>query len=403
MKTLLYTTLILLIGLTSCRSIDKMVDEGRYDDAIHFATQKLSGKKNKKTNHIQALEEAFLKVNSIDTDRIAFLKSKNDPRLWDVIFNLYGKIEWRQNRISGFLPLTSKEGYVADFNFIDTKIAKEGAKTMALAFHYTEASTLLHNAVTSNDKILARTAYDAFNHLYKYDRNYKDANELQNQAYTLGLNHVLLKWDESVVNLAPNIFNNYNELPSHRNTWTIYHSDHPNGIALDAVSTIYLADVTITPEREIINNIIERRQLETWVDKVDRRGHVERDTAGQIIQELQIENIEAQITEITRSKEIRINGFVETTDYVSGLRIDYKNWESNVIFSSDACTFRGDRRALGDDTQKRINQKLDPFPTDYVMIEGAFVEVTEDIYSHLRRIDFNSYLSRSYAANKIEY
>ncbi len=400
MKKLLYTTLILLIGLTSCRSLEKLVDEGRYDDAIHLATKKLAGKKNKKTKHIQALEEAFLKVNSKETDRIAFLKSKNDASVWDEIFELYGKVEWRQARISGFLPLISKDGYVADFNFIDSRKGIEDARINALAFHYSEANSLFENAVATNDKIIARNAFDAFNHLKKYDNNYRDANDLQNQAYTLGLNHILLKWDERMTNLAPDFLSAYDQLPAHRDKWTIYHSDHPNEIALDAVSTIYLADVNITPEREIINNIIERRQLETWVDKVDRRGRVERDTAGQIIQELQIENIEAQITEITRNKEMRMNGFVETTDYVSGLRIDYKNWESNVSFASDACTFRGDRRALGDDTQKRINQNLNPFPADYEMIDGALVEVIEDIYSHLRRIDFNSYLSRSYAVNK---
>ena len=40
--------MIVLMAL-SCRSIDKMVDQGRYDEAIIFAADKLAGKKNKKT------------------------------------------------------------------------------------------------------------------------------------------------------------------------------------------------------------------------------------------------------------------------------------------------------------------------------------------------------------------
>ena len=240
MRTFLYTTLIVLIGLTSCRSIDKLVDEGRYDDAILLATKKLAGKKNKKTKHIQALEEAFFKVNSIETDRIA----------------------------------------------------------------------------------------------------------------------------------------------------------------LDAVSTIHLNNFYISPEREIINNIIERRQLETLVDKVDRRGQVIRDTSGQIVQEIRIENIVARIQEIIRTKEMSMKGFVETTDYETGLRLDYKPWASTVNFASDACTFRGDRRALGDNTRKRVNQNLELFPSDYTMIEGGLIAGREDIFRHLRNIDFDNYLRESYLSNR---
>jgi len=400
MKNLFYTTLILLVGLTSCRSLEKMVDEGRYDDAIYHATQKLAGKKNKKTKHIQALEEAFFKVNSIETDRIAFLLSKDDPSAWDEIYELYKKIEWRQNRINGFLPLISKDGYVADFQFTETGNAQEIAKNNALAYHYQNATTLLKNAVELDDKLIAREAFATFEYLDKYDSNYKDANTLKNQTYELGINHVLVKWDESIINLTPNLFYANDRLPEHRNMWTIFHNDFPNGIELDAVSTIYLSDVFISPERETVNNIIERRQIESLVDKVDRRGSVVRDTAGQVIQEIQIENIEARIREIIRTKEMNMRGYVETIDYATGLKIDTDSWETTVNFASDACTFTGDNRALGDDTRKRVNQYLEPFPTDYEMIEVALGEVTDDIYGHLRNINFNKYLSGTYASNR---
>ncbi|MBT8189816.1 MAG: hypothetical protein KJO29_05265, partial [Bacteroidia bacterium] len=61
MKNLLYIVLGLVL-ISSCRSIEKMVDQGQYDEAILFAAEKLAGKKNKKTKYVKGLEEAFAKI-----------------------------------------------------------------------------------------------------------------------------------------------------------------------------------------------------------------------------------------------------------------------------------------------------------------------------------------------------
>lgn len=77
MKTILYTTIsIFFLITTACKSVDKLVDQGRYDEAIVLATKKLAGKKNKKTKHVRALEKAFAKVNERDLLHITHLKSK---------------------------------------------------------------------------------------------------------------------------------------------------------------------------------------------------------------------------------------------------------------------------------------------------------------------------------------
>jgi len=81
MKTLFYLlSLTIILSTAACKSIEKLVDQGRYDEAIILATKKLAGKKNKKTKHIMALEEAFAKINLLDINHIDALKTRVQTR-----------------------------------------------------------------------------------------------------------------------------------------------------------------------------------------------------------------------------------------------------------------------------------------------------------------------------------
>jgi len=106
MRHLLYLLLIsLLISTNACRSVEKLVDQGKYDDAIVLASKKLAGKKNKKTAHVLALEEAFQKVSFHNIRMIEGLKEKNDAQAWEEVYDLARKIGARQTRLEGLLPL----------------------------------------------------------------------------------------------------------------------------------------------------------------------------------------------------------------------------------------------------------------------------------------------------------
>ena len=53
-----------LFTLQSCASAEKLVDHGRYDEAIALAQRKLSGKQRKNPKLVRAAEEAFRKVTA---------------------------------------------------------------------------------------------------------------------------------------------------------------------------------------------------------------------------------------------------------------------------------------------------------------------------------------------------
>ena len=43
------------VFVSSCARTQKLVEQGRYDEAIELVTKKLSGKKRKKVKHVKAL------------------------------------------------------------------------------------------------------------------------------------------------------------------------------------------------------------------------------------------------------------------------------------------------------------------------------------------------------------
>ena len=67
----------------SCKSIDKLVERGQYDEAIVLATKKLAGKKNKKTSYVRNLEKAFDKITSMDMDKINALDAVTNSYNWE--------------------------------------------------------------------------------------------------------------------------------------------------------------------------------------------------------------------------------------------------------------------------------------------------------------------------------
>jgi len=62
MKTIkLLTLLIAAFLIVGCQTVEKLIDNGDYDQVIALAHKKLNGKKNKKEKYVKALERAFAK------------------------------------------------------------------------------------------------------------------------------------------------------------------------------------------------------------------------------------------------------------------------------------------------------------------------------------------------------
>ncbi len=387
MKTLYPTLLITaLLIISSCRSIDKLVDQGRYDDAIVLATKKLAGKKNKKTKHIQALEEAFYKVNAYDLNQVEHLHDaaeSGDGAAWVRMYDYLAQIDTRQNRVRPFLPLISKENYVGDFELIDTRPMIETAKDGAAAYFYNLGEEYLAASIHSGDKKLARLAYDSFDRIGAYFTAYRDVQEQLERSFELGITYILVHTPYQDVDreLGYKLLRYRDKLDR---LWTQFHFTPRDDIRYDLVGELAITNVFISPEQEDVRTFRESKELERWVTERDDDGEILLDSLGNEIKYKEIEIVRATLSDITRSKEASLRARVILSDYEAGEVISSEDFGHNIVFSSEACTLRGDRRALSSETRKRTDLTLSPFPSDFDMIDEALEEISEDIVKYMK-------------------
>ena len=69
--------------------------------------------------------------------------------------------------------------------------------------------------------------------------------------------------------------------------------------------------------------------------------------------------------ELTREKIAKMNGRVVIIDALDNTLINSIPISVTHEFRDYSCTYRGDKRALSNDTNKRIKNRCDPFPSDY--------------------------------------
>jgi len=389
MKKLLYTLTAVLL-FVSCRTIEKMVEKGQYDEAIIYATEKLAGKKKKKTKHVKALEEAFAKITKKDMDYINYLDGTNKPENWDRIYDVASKIESRQNRIDPFLPLISTEGYEAQFRFVKTYEIKTKALNAAAEHHYSKGQTLLETAIASNDKKMARAAYGKFHEADNRKPNYKDVFEKKRTAHELGLVNIKVGVENNSFAVVPENFEriikgiNVSELNSH---WRKYHLTDHSLIDFDYTATIEITGIDVSPERETIKHHEDSKEIKDgWEYVKDRKGKFVVDTSGNKIKVDKFKHVHAYVTEIFREKAAMVNGQLIYKDQRTGNIISSKPVNVEAVFSDYASSFRGHRKALCKHDVSRLKKFPLPFPNDFDMILDASNNLKGILKSELRRL-----------------
>lgn len=372
MKNLLYIILGLIL-ISSCRSIDKMVDQGQYDEAIIFAAEKLAGKKNKKTKYVKGLEKAFAKITKHDMQLIDMYDGTNNPSNWDKIYDLALKIQHRQDRISAFLPLVSKEGYQAHFEFVKTNIILKKAKEGAVAYHYGLGSEELMQA-RLGDKSAARKAYQNLRNAESYIKGYRDINMLKEEALDLGKTRILVSVKNKSNSLMPvrmeeileNIYiNDLNTL------WNEYSLGYEEEI-IDYEARLNIRNLNVSPEREIRDRHQDIKEVKDgWRYVLDKNGNVRKDSLGNDIKEPKYKKIIANVTEIRRDKSALVKGDLQLIDVHNQTVIESLPIDVEAFFSDFSSWFSGNRDALCDKSRNSLRRRPLPFPNDFEMIIDA--------------------------------
>ena len=380
----------LLMSSFSCTSIEKLVDSGQYDKAIYISTNKLSGAKVKKVEYVKGLETAFKKATDRDMAFVEKLKNEGNPESWETILSVYATISNRQESIRPLLPLTDENGKKANFLFVNTNDLEKEAKEQTINFLYSSAKDFLQEARSTKDRIPARKAYDALLRLKNYSARFMDVPQLEREARELGITKILV----NVQNYSQAVFPagledeilrlGFRDLDRE---WQKFDAYPERNREYDLGITLILSNVQVSPGSVSEKSFSEKKEIpDGFQYLLDEKGNVKKDTAGNDIKLPKNKVIEAQILEVFQSKSAGLSGRLEVMDlHTKGVR-ESRDINTVAIFENRAASFKGDERALTEDTKKRLGNRPAVFPTDAILLLEAARKLRPLVISELRKI-----------------
>jgi len=365
---------VIIITIGACASPQKLLETGNYDETISVAVSKLAGKKKKKTEYVQALEEAFAKATDRDMKEADRLKSENRPENWARINDIYQRIRRRQDMISPLLPLVDERGVKAEFRFVRTNDLEKEARENAAAHHYDRGKELLEEG-RRGSKSSARAAYNEFGKITEYFQDYKDRRELMQEARNLGTVRVLLTIENEAPVVLPNEFEEIVTsmgVKDLNTEWTVFYNRNTNQAPIDYRVVMRITRIQMQPALVKEREFEETKEIEEGFEYVlDSRGNVMKDSLGNDIKVPKKVLIRARVIEAYQFKSATVAGKIDFFDTHTRELLDSQPIAADALFENYASTFTGDKRALSKETAQRIGNRPLPFPTDEAMLLTA--------------------------------
>lgn len=319
------TSLCLVFLIAGCRSPQKMIESGNYDEAVEFAIKKLKGKTKKKAKYVNALETAFEKATEKDMNRIAYLKLEEESKNWEKILNLYQDIDRRQKAIEPLLPVIDREGYEAEFRFVKVAKPLKEAKYKTAYFLYDESNALLAKAKTG-DKRSARIAYEKLMKVDHLINGFENTHELINTSLELGKTNYLFKMENDAFVILPFDFEREILRMSVRdvnNIWNEFDLEPVNGKTYDFDIKMRLTEIVVSPDLYKERSFTENKKIEDGFEYLlDKNGNVRKDSLGNDIKIPKDILVYADIVEVFQNKNARVAGRLEIFDKQSNQLID---------------------------------------------------------------------------------
>ncbi|MBI1225580.1 MAG: hypothetical protein GC192_10125 [Bacteroidetes bacterium] len=373
LKSVLFAFSIVLI-LSACSRPEKLLERGNYEDAISLSIKKLSGKKKKNVKYVKALESAFSRATLSDMREITVLEKENRDENWIEINRIHRRIQYRQQLIEPLLPLYSSDGYKADFKFVKIEDLELESKKKAADFCYSEGVRNLEEA-EQGDKIAARLAFENFEDIQRYYKNYKDEAKLMQRARELGKINVLFKIENDSRSFLPRDFERAIKQISVRDLesdWKTIHLNANSNINYDYTVTMRLTDIAVSADLVKEREYIDDKTIEDgWEYLLDKNGNVRKDSAGNDIKIPKKVLIKARVFESYQRKEGHVGGVLEFYDNIGREIVHAEPLAVDALFENYAARFDGDKRALTDDSKRKIGNQPRPFPTSESLILQA--------------------------------
>lgn len=385
-KGFLFLTMVTMI--VACASPKKVMEDGRYDDAVRLAIKRIKGKAEPKLKHVLVLEEAYRKAHSRDLDQIAYLKGANRDENWPKIYRIYRNIEDRQRAIDPFIPLYADNGYLAEFGLVKVAPLLVEAKERTADYYYDAARVRLE-AARNGDKYAAREALRFLEKIDPLFRNYKDVDRWKAVAVELGTEYWLISLKNKSGAIMPPFFERDLLSIGGRDLderWTKFYTKPVEGIKYDYEVALAIHGLDVSPEVAKERQFDESKEMEDGFEYVlDANGNVMKDSLGNDIKVPRYTWISATVLEIHQVKTAEVRGRLTIEDLVEGRIIHSEPVNAGHRFENYASTMvRGDRRALKRETKNSLGNGPIPFPTDEAMLLSTMEALKDELSRFLR-------------------
>jgi len=359
-KQLLFTFFISLFLLSACGSAKKAVEQGDYDKAITDLSLDL--KKNP-DNEGKALllQEAYNNATARDLERVKVLEQQasTDATKWFDIYNIYDRMLIREIQVLPLLPLYA-EGRELEFNVPNVDGAAEDAQAKASRALYDRA-TVLYNR---GDKQSAREAYQLYDQLVEFNFDYLDARDQRDFAKMRGSTNVFVNMNNQTGRSLPETFEDdlltFRE-GSFTDPWILYHTKRNAGVNYEYEVDLDISELIVGRDSEQQRQFREQNRVIV--------GYKEgRDSEGNTVRIPQYATVYADILETLQSKPIRVAGTATYKD-ATGKVLATLPVEREEAWQNSFAQFRGDERALSQETIAKIQNGRQQFPTDAQLYE----------------------------------
>lgn len=372
----LYLLVILLI--TGCTSSQKLLEKGRYDRAIEKSAGELR-KNSTDSEELQILKEAYAQANLYDQERIEFLERENREENYYEIYQLYAGLENRQNVIRSLpTPLRSQFALI-DYDEQIIEYKEDSAEAL-----YQQGVEFLNRG----DQESARLAYQEFEEVKNIYRDYKNVDQLLNEAQFLGTNFVFLDVLNNSDKVLPLDFDNELRkisLADLNTKWVQYETYPDSSICYDYNIIINIQDIEVSPERVETKSYSESKEIQEGMKYVlDENGNVKKDSLGNDIREPNIVTISAEVKESIQQKRAIVGGSIDYIDLDTDQLIETEKISVEAVFEHFSAETSGDKEALSEETSEKLDSRLISFPSNEAMLLDAAVILKEKAKSIIR-------------------
>jgi tetratricopeptide (TPR) repeat protein len=384
----IFVLLFSVLILTGCNSSEKLLQKGEYDRAIEKAVKKLR-KDPGNDKELYVLKEAYTKANTFDLEQISFLEKEGRSENYVRIYQLYGRLDRRQDRIKTLPSRLMNEFKIV--NYDDQLIA---SKEQAAETAYQQGLDYMDLGGKEN----ARRAFYEFENVQSLYPNYKNVNDLQREAAYLGTNQVLFVVENNSEVMLPDRFESELRkisLGDLNNRWIQYSVYENEDVEYDYFVALNINRISMSPEgleREKYSETTEIQDGTRYV--LDDRGNVMKDSLGNDIKVPNMVNVTAEIQTQRQFKEAMVGGSLDYVDLRTEQLVRSENISVTAVFEHISGSFTGDERALSQDSKDIIERNSVPFPNDEFMLMDAAAllkEKAKDIMYRNRELLSSTY------------